>query len=129
MINSSDTDINNRPADRRPSYAFADSLRSITLPNTVWSRSSVLQFQRWCLNWCWHSLIHSLAPSLMDCIRSGCRWQSCRCLFTRPGMLSHITRAPRAPIYLQTPNQESVSLMSGRIGSHLCIPRTTFVSY
>lgn len=27
-------------------------LRSKTRPNTVWSRSSVLQFQRWCLNWC-----------------------------------------------------------------------------
>lgn len=31
-----------------------DSLLSITRPKTVWSRSSVLQFQRWCRNWCWH---------------------------------------------------------------------------
>lgn len=78
-----------------------DSLLSITRPKTVWSRSSVLQFHRWCLNWCWHSTIHSLAPSLIDCIRSGWSWHSCRCLLTRPGMLLQITRAPNAPMYLR----------------------------
>lgn len=77
------------------------SLRCMTLPKTVWSRSIVLQFQRWCLNWCWHSRIHSFPPSLIDCIMSGCFWHICRCLFTRPGTLSHITRAPKAPMYLK----------------------------
>lgn len=86
---------------RRGVHTHMDLLRSKTRPNTVWSRSSVLQFQRWCLNWCWHSLIHSLVPSPMACMMSGWRWQSCRCLFTKPGMLSQITRAPSAPMYLK----------------------------
>lgn len=73
----------------------------MTLPKTVWSRSRVLQFQRWWRNWCWHSRIHSLAPSPTDCMMSGYRWHSCRCLFTSPGMLSQITLAPSAPMYLQ----------------------------
>lgn len=85
---------------------YADVLLSNTRPKTVWSRSSVLQFHRWCLNWCWHSLIHSLVPSPMACMMSGWRWQSCLCLFTRPGMLSQITRAPRAPIYLRVSRTE-----------------------
>lgn len=76
-------------------------LRSMTRPKTVWSRSRVLQFQRWCRNWCWHSRIHSLAPSPTDCMMSGYLWHSCRCLFTSPGMLSQITLAPSAPIYLR----------------------------
>ena len=87
-----------------------DLLRSNTRPNTVWSRSSVLQFQRWCLNWCWHSLIHSLVPSPMACMMSGWRWQSCRCLFTKPGMLSQITRAPSAPMYLKIQNKAQETL-------------------
>lgn len=88
-------------ADVHVRHTQVDLLRSRTRPNTVWSRSSVLQFQRWCLNWCWHSLIHSLVPSPMACMMSGWRWQSCRCLFTKPGMLSQITRAPSAPMYLR----------------------------
>jgi len=72
----------------------------MTRPKTVWSRSRVLQFQRWCRNWCWHSRIHSLAPSPTDCMMSGYLWHSCRCLFTSPGMLSQITLAPSAPMYL-----------------------------
>lgn len=88
-----------------------DLLRSKTRPNTVWSRSSVLQFQRWCLNWCWHSLIHSFVPSPMACMMSGWRWQSCRCLFTKAGMLSQITRAPSAPMYLKS--QKNTTILGG----------------
>lgn len=41
MINATSvTDVNNL-------HVRGDSLRSITRPNTVWSLSSVLQFQRW----------------------------------------------------------------------------------
>lgn len=84
-----------------------NSLRCMTLPKTVWSLSNALQFQRWWRNWCWHSRIHSLAPPPMDCMMSGYLWHSCLCLFTSPGILSQITRAPSAPIYLKHANTEA----------------------
>lgn len=99
-------------------FPHMDLLRSKTRPKTVWSRSNVLQFHRWCLNWCWHSLIHSLVPSPMACMMSGWRWQSCRCLFTRPGILSQITRAPRAPMYLKMPETKKVGLLVCAIQKH-----------
>lgn len=76
------------------------SLRSNRRPNRLWSLAVVLQFQRWLRNWCWHSEIQSFIPAPMACITFGCWRHSWRCLFTRPGMLSHITWEPRVPMYL-----------------------------
>lgn len=84
---------------RRPSL---HSLRSSRRPNRLWSLVMVLQFQRWLWNWCWHSVIQSFIPAPMACITWGCWRHSCRCLLTRPGMLSHITCEPRVPMYLQS---------------------------
>lgn len=79
-----------------------DSLRRRTRPKRLWSLSRVLQLQRWCRNWCWHSAVHSATPRPMARITSGWRWHSWRWRLTRPGTLSHITleEPPAALMYL-----------------------------
>lgn len=57
-------------------------------PFDLWPKV-VLQFHLLSLNWCWHSAIASIAPSLTAVIISRLRLQSCLCFRTSPSTRSH----------------------------------------
>lgn len=64
-------------------------------PKTVRSPSAE-QFQRPYLNWYWHSLMPSCAPSPITMMASGRLWQIARWRGARPGILLQMMFAPRA---------------------------------
>ena len=55
-----------------------------------------VQFQRPFLNWYLHSCMPLSAPSPIATIASGLLWHMARCLGVNPGILLHMTFAPKA---------------------------------
>ena len=74
---------------------LADSFLPIcmTRPKTD-ELSTVLQFQRRCRNWYWHSLMPVLAPSPMYCMWSWYSWHSFFWPWDRPTSWLHRGWAP-----------------------------------
>ena len=76
-----------------PRASRLDSPICMTRPNTE-VLSTVLQFQRLCLNWYWHSLMPVLAPSPMYTMWSWYSWQSLRWPGDSPERWLHSGWAP-----------------------------------